>query len=339
MRLPNGYGSVVKLSGNRRRPYAIRITVELDDKGRQVYKYLGYYAAQKDAIKALATYNEDPGKLDRDKITLAEVYEKWSVKKYDGLSPANVRSYKANWDKLKVLHNMRIVDIKAELLQNTMDSLDVLFPTAAKVKSLLSQLWEWAYKNDIVDRNYAEYIHIGEKNKSEKHSKFTKQEIEKLWEVVDLYSHADLVLITIYTGMRPGELVMIKNQDIDLEARTMRGGLKTAAGKNRIIPLNRKILPYIEKRMSDHEYLVLNHKGTRLTYANWYKEKFKPMMADLGMEHFPHDGRHTCTSLLDSAGANKVAMKRILGHSSSDVTENVYTHKDIEDLLEAIDHI
>lgn len=51
------------------------------------------------------------------------------------------------------------------------------------------------------------------------------------------------------------------------------------------------------------------------------------------MEHTPHDCRHTGASLLDNAGANKLSRKRILGHSAQDLTDDVYTHKTIEQLI------
>lgn len=51
MRLPNGYGSITKLSGKRRKPYAVKVTKEWTDDGKQVQKYLGYYESRAKAIK------------------------------------------------------------------------------------------------------------------------------------------------------------------------------------------------------------------------------------------------------------------------------------------------
>ena len=43
MRRGNGDGSIFKLKGRRRRPYAVRVTVGWTDDGKQKYKYIGYY--------------------------------------------------------------------------------------------------------------------------------------------------------------------------------------------------------------------------------------------------------------------------------------------------------
>ena len=116
----------------------------------------------------------------------------------------------------------------------------------------------------------------------------------------------------------------------------MRGGLKTKAGKNRVIPISKSILPFIKRRLGN-EYLITNHAGEQMKYWNYYEEKWKKIMEQLQMEHKPHDARHTFASLMDSAGANKLCIKRIMGHASKDITDKVYTHKDIQELREAID--
>lgn len=62
-------------------------------------------------------------------------------------------------------------------------------------------------------------------------------------------------------------------------------------------------------------------------------------MEKLQMNHNPHDCRHTFASLMDTANANKLAIKRIIGHSSQDLTDDIYTHKTIQELIDAIDLI
>ncbi len=57
------------------------------------------------------------------------------------------------------------------------------------------------------------------------------------------------------------------------------------------------------------------------------------------MNHKPHDTRHTCVSLLTTAGVDERLIKKIVGHKGLDVTQVVYTHIEVEELLEAINKI
>lgn len=52
MKMENGYGSIVKLSGNRRKPYGVRITVGWKD-NKQQRKYLGYFKTPKELVEAI----------------------------------------------------------------------------------------------------------------------------------------------------------------------------------------------------------------------------------------------------------------------------------------------
>ncbi|MHB8063661.1 MAG: tyrosine-type recombinase/integrase [Ruminiclostridium sp.] len=114
----------------------------------------------------------------------------------------------------------------------------------------------------------------------------------------------------------------------------------TLAGKNRVIPINKKIHSFIENRIaSEHEFLIVNKDNIQMSYFTYYDCKFKLIMEQLQLNHKPHDCRHTFATLMDNAGANKVGIKRIMGHASQDITDKVYTHKDIEELIKAIDLI
>ena len=59
----------------------------------------------------------------------------------------------------------------------------------------------------------------------------------------------------------------------------------------------------------------------------------------MGVEHRPHDCRHTCVSLLAEAGVDERMIKKIVGHKVQGVTQQVYTHFEIEALIDAIDKI
>jgi integrase len=52
-----------------------------------------------------------------------------------------------------------------------------------------------------------------------------------------------------------------------------------------------------------------------------------------------HETRHTCATMLAAAEVYDAKINRILGHSGKTVAENVYTHLDIQELIEAINMI
>jgi integrase len=340
MRFPNGYGSVYKLSGKRRRPFIVRKTTGWDDNGKQTYQTIGYYESRPKAMAALAEFNKNPYTIEASTITFAEIYGKWSERRFDKLAESNIRAYKMAYNLSIPLYDLKFVDIRTEHLQDIIDDCGKGYDTLRKIRVLFNQLYDYAMEHDIVTKKYADYVEMPEKEDTGSREPFTKNEIQSLWHNIDRLDFIDTILIMIYTGLRISELLLIKNANINLNERCMKGGIKTAAGKNRIIPINKKLLPLIKKRFDQgNEFLIVNFKNEQMKYDNYYREKWIPTIEQLEMKHTPHDCRHTCATLLDNAGANKLSIKRILGHASQDITDKIYTHKDIEELIKAIDLI
>ena len=145
----------------------------------------------------------------------------------------------------------------------------------------------------------------------------------------------------IYTGLRPTELMEMLTENVHLEEKYMVGGMKTEAGRDRIIPINDKILPLIKNRYDPNKKFLINNKyGNHYTYGTYMNGNFNTCMSKLNMKHLPHDGRHTFASLMDSAEANEVCTKLIMGHSmKNDITKGTYTHKTLEELLAEVNKI
>ena len=89
MRLPNGYGSVTKLSGNRRRPYMVRKTDGFDERGYPIYRIIGYTATREEGLALLAEYNNAPWDVNIRDITLGEMFERWKKLKANKLGEGN----------------------------------------------------------------------------------------------------------------------------------------------------------------------------------------------------------------------------------------------------------
>ena len=165
MKLPNSYGSVTKLSGKRRRPYIVRKTVgfHIDEKSQKVkqeFAIIGYARTKREGLQMLADYNKNPFDLTKAKITFEEVYEKWSKQKFKTISNSNINAYKASYKCCKNLYETPFKDLRLSNLQGVIDNCGKNYPTLRKLKVLFGQLYEYAMKNDICQKDYAQYVDI-----------------------------------------------------------------------------------------------------------------------------------------------------------------------------------
>lgn len=355
-KMPNAYGSITKMSGKRRKPYRVRVTDRwvIDDKtgrNKQLRPTLGYFETREEAMIALATYNENPYDINTDNITFSEVYEKWSDGYLRTLSnPSSARTIKAEYSYCNGLYNMRMQDIRVSHLEGTIINAQVGDSTKARIKSLFNMLYRYAVANDIVEKDYAAVMFANgnpiKRSRTRDVIPFTQEEIQMLWNNLEQIPFVDMILIEIYSGWRPQELAILKTYDVDITSETMRGGLKTDAGKNRIVPIHPLIKPLIEKRMSEaatlqSEYLFNDANGQQGTYMTYdkYRSRFDKVMKRLNLKHHPHETRHTFITKAKACGIDEYILKLIVGHAIDDITEKVYTHRTIEQLKNEMEKI
>lgn len=359
MRMENGMGSVTKMSGNRRRPWRVRITVgweinEETGKAKQISKTLGYFATKKEAVLSLAEYNQNPYDLTNKDITFSMAYNAWSPKHFEQYKQAG-KSLAAAYKHCAPIENMRMSDIRLKHLQDVMDSIsDKSVSAQANLKTVFIKTFAYCRENDIVQKDYSEFVKITQtptkQNIEEKF--FTAEEIQAVLDnenwVVEFpqgrkkyadVALVDSVIILFYTGVRITELLTIKNSHIDLEQRIINlYGTKTEAAERKV-PIHKDVIPYIKRRMAEgNEFLISNLNGKPINGGQYRRYFFEPFMERIGAEHTPHATRHTFISIMDNCGvpAESVVLKRIVGHKNKTVTEH-YTHKDITQLLVAID--
>lgn len=341
MKNPNGYGSVSKLSGKRRRPFIVRITTGFDINGRQIMKVLGYYHTQAEAIKALANYNDNPYDINLNDITLKEILDRFMENKKGAVEKSSLKSYRVWYNYLRPLYSKRMKDIRTFELQNFINSLSHLSTGSLKlVKSFIRMLFKDAMEMDIISKDYSEYIKLPKYKKVIERKIFTEEEIALLWDNIKILEYVDTILILIYTGMRINELLKLEKKNVNLENNTIIGGSKTDAGKNRIIPIHPKILPLIIKRMGNKtDYLIPNRTGRNYyEYNNFRQNEFVKIMEQLGMEHTIHDTRHTFATMISDVSDNENAITGIIGHTNINMTKK-YTHTNIEKMRKEMEKI
>lgn len=377
MRNPNGYGTIKKLSGNRKKPYGVYITTgyeisplskdigflegilseelyeQVKDEydsylstlplhGRQIQKCIGYYAKKQDAMIALAEYNRNPFDVDSMKVTFEDVYKILYNKEFSSTGKSNRAQYRQAFDKSKRLHKMKMCDIRLNHLQAVVDEYSHMsVSTQSTLIKLFHAVFKYCVKNDIIEKDYSIYVRTSSTVEKTEKKPFTREEILIIWKEYEQDKDSVILastLVLLYTGLRISELLNLKKEDFHLSERYIEiHGTKTRAAE-RIVPIHRKIIPIIEELLSrDEAEYFISHNSKSFPYHRFAIQEFKPLMDRLEIKHTIHECRHTFISIAAARGLNPVLLKKIVGHASKDVTESVYTHTYIEDLIKEID--
>ena len=321
MKRANGMGTVVKMTGNRRRPWAIRKVVGWKENGRPILKYISYHKTKREAEIALNKYNEDPYTLNN--MTFGDLYKEWYAIQEKEKVAGTLKCYRTRFDHLKPIHDEKITDIDAFMLEKLYQNLDVSKGVLDRMQLLVNTMFRYAVKRHylpISALNISKAINMPAKEKKslKPHDVISKADIDMLWDIKDKNEYAKIILVYIYTGLRFSEL---KNLDVEnchdnyIEIKQA----KTAAGV--------RIVPICDKLQS---ILPIIPVPPRTTFERY----FKMLLPD----HNMHDTRHTFISMMTEKNIDVRVIKAIVGHKISDVTA-VYTHISLDTMLEAVNKL
>lgn len=366
MKLPNGYGSVTKLSGNRRKPYLARVTLgwitdEHTGKTMQNRVPIGTFKTKKEALQALAEYVANPYDIQNNNLTLADLYEKWTASYFPTLgSESSFRSITAAWKYCHAIYGMRVKDLRARHIKGIMEDGYIVSDrgknkgekipaspgTKARIKSMFNLMLDYALEYEIVNKNYARTFDLSNDIVKEKedatrsHIIFNDQEMRTLWDNLGKVRFVDWILIQCYMGWRPQELAILELKNIDLENWCITGGMKTQSGKCRTVPIHTRIRELVQKNYDQAVKLnsdrLFNDPdatkgGMKITYDKYAGRFFKVVEAlNLREDHRPHDPRTTFITMAKKAKVDEYVIKLLAGHKITDITEAVYTKRDIE---------
>lgn len=307
-------------------------------------KYLGSFETRTQAQAALDSYFNSTH-IDYSSLTLAQAYDRWSSKHFENLTKNGEQGYKTAWRYLDSIADRKIAELKTADYQRCVDDCAKRFSRSqcAKIKQLCSQLCQYAAQNDIIDKNYASFIVLPKEEKKERRV-FTFEERQKLWAHSSDKS-VQIILFMIYTGFRIGEVFTIRKENVHLEEGYVIGGIKTEAGKDRIVPLPPQISElkeFVENwyKESKTEYL-LNGDINNFRKRNFYPALAKcdiippPTVTRLksgrNMEKYdteitPHCCRHTFATLSADCGMQPEKLQKIIGHAKYETTADIYNH-------------
>ena len=286
------------------------------------YKYLGYFSRdEKDqALKLLASYNSGlPLNMPTHAScpTFKEMADLWLEKhirhlqsKKGSVSGQLNASYSAAIKKCSAIHTKPINRIKFQGVQDIADSIsNMSVSSVTNVKTALFETFDLARKQKYITENFINDIDFLYKQKEDKiHSSFSRAEVDELWSRSEDY-RVQIVLIMIYSGLRIEEFLSMQTANVHLSEKYMTGGVKTSAGKNRIIPIADKILPFVCRLYDPSRRYLFNHRGKRYSRTCFLDQVWTPVMQKLATDHLPHDTRYTCATLMDRASVNENCKK------------------------------
>lgn len=320
----NGTGTVYKLQGRRRKPWAAA-------KGNTI---IGYYETKTAATEAL---NRLTGRSldERYNMTFAEVFEAWKEEHYKEITDAGRASYNRAFDVFAPLHKKKFRELRTADFQAVLEPyMKQSHSTLSKHKQLITQMSAWAIREELITTNFARFVKLPENIKKEKEI-FSDTDIEKL--EADGSEAAKIVLMLIYTGMRIGELFALPLENY--HETYVVGGEKTEAGRNRIIPIRPEGRGYFQyfAEQADGPLLLSGYTGQRVP-NNFRRRDYYPLLDKLGIERkTPHATRHTYASRARRGGMPPEILQKILGHADYSTTANIYVHTDVEELVKAVE--
>lgn len=374
-RLPSGFGTIRYLGADRRNCYAVHPPSTIDTLGHvhrptaicyvddwikgftvlTAYKAGTYTPGMEKSLEVantdnlnvlaeriLADYSTIKGVEEKHpeikEPTFSEVYEgfcKWKFEdnKSRTYSKAAKANYQVAFKHCTSIHSRIFSSLKHDDLQRVVDSCPLKHASLELIVTLFKQMYKYARIYDICTEDKALYVRVNKADDDESGVPFSEDDLKKLWKNRQDENVA-MVLIMCYSGFRVSAYRTI---EVNLEEKYFKGGVKTAAGKNRIVPIHSSIYPLVVDRMNKYGSLLT------VTPANFRITYFNPCLKALDLtgnpKHTPHDCRHTFSMLCEKYGVNENDRKRMLGHAFGDVTNAVYGHRNIEDLRMEIEKI
>lgn len=330
---PNGTGTVFKRGKTWVASYVHGYVIKEDGKTKTVRSTKGGFRTKKEAMEYLPTLQKT---VVRNAPKLTELWEIYrNSKKYIALSDSRKEKYDIAWRKLETLWFWKIDMLTTFDLQNAVDSNADTYYTARDLKDLLSKFYQLAMPDQYVNQNLSKHIELPPLVSKEQQA-FQAEEIAALW---NDYSSGNwwtgYILLMIYTGMMPGELLDARKANIDWEGNQILGaGKKTKERKQTPIVLADFIIPVLAD-LCDH---TSGEKLIRINKDKFYETYYAALERSGCRRLTPYSCRHTAATTLALENIPPSVIQKIMRHAKFSTTEK-YIHINVEPMLEAVNQL
>lgn len=326
----NGQGHAYK----RGKAWTVVVTLGYSAEGKRVTRSKGGFPTKTAALEYAShlrlTYSPVP-----ENITFKAAYDAMIAQHAKRVSQSTVSGYNYATEHFRALWYVPLKDIKTDQLQACVDDCPAGKRTKENMKAAASLTCKYGMRNDIISKNYAEFIEIPREEAKEREA-FTMDEVRAIAASQDFY--AGYILCLIFTGFRPNELFKLKKSDY--YGRYFIGGSKTDAGKNRIVTIPAVIMPIISRQLAgESEYIFPAPDGKQMDLSHFRTRYYYPALAAAGVRPLPpYSCRHTFATMLKKIKGAATDKQRLMGHTSFEMTAH-YTHTDVDSLAAITDRL
>lgn len=343
----NGTGSVYKLANGTW--IAIRVigyTTDMQNKQHKKTVSKSGFKTKKEAIAYLSKLTPESRVEKADKTTFLQAWDKWEPTHEK--SKSTMDCYRAAMKKFMPVWNLPISQITVDDLQECMDEVNGK-RTQENMKTVVGLLYKYAIPRHLASLNMGQYLVVNGTKGLGKEG-LPMEALEAIRAHVGIVPYADYVVAQCYLGFRPSELLALDVSNYDRKQRIFRGGAKTEAGKDRIVPTNPKIQPIIDRLIANKISgpVFCNPDGSRMTIEN-YLQRFYDVLEACGIanpltevdgvsrrKYTPHSARHTFASMMKNVqGADKDKLA-LIGHTSTEMLRH-YQDIDVESMRRIIE--
>ena len=268
---------------------------------------------------------------------LSSYWETYQQNEYTRLSDSKQTAYRIAWKKLSPLHDRFVDTITVDALRSTVSSACPTYYTAKDCKNLLSNLFSLAAADGYASKDLPSFIALPPLEEKER-DVFSDLEQAALWKLYESGDrNAAIPLLMIYTGMMPGEVMKLRVEHIDLQARTItHAGMKTKVRKATPVVIASTILPLVEDLIACAQpsgYIWPQSEDS------WYARYYAALDA-AGCRHLtPYTCRHTtATALAINENIAPQTIRKVMRWSTTRMLDR-YAHPTTDDALAAVDAI
>ena len=348
----HGEGSIYQRSDGR---WAASLTLE----GRKRKTFYGKTRKEVQEKLRVALHEQKQGTLATgQQQTLKQYLEHWLEVHKQAIRLTTFVRYRSIVNKhlipvlghilLQKLTPLKIQDLYTQKLN------EGLVPkTVITIHGVLHKALDDAVRWNLVARNVSDAVSLPRLIRSEIQP-LSREQAQKLLEVARGHRFEALLTVALVTGMRRGELLALRWQDIDLERRSLQvrrtvslihghGYIetepKTAKGRRKIVlpqpvveVLKQHRAHQLEPRLKagdgwhDHDLVFCNIYGDYL-HPDRMVERFQQLLKEAGLPHLRfHDLRHSAATILLSMGVHAKVVQELLGHSNISMIMDIYSH-------------